>query len=206
MHKLWYCRNRNSREEKTFQKRKVGKGEEAVAGNAPSDRSLTSGAQVGSGRKGGNRGARYPTALAIRSWNWRRKKERCATKRRGQRCVHGVGRQLRAQTAAHIGGSMDDGPSVPIFGCCLFNSFFFELAFFISFYSKQPRRKRKEARTGEVARGPRQGAAVCCAQAVGWIPISIRISFFSHSFLILAKLGILFCIKNLYSCSWHCAC
>jgi hypothetical protein len=79
--------------------------------------------------------------------------------------------------------------------------FFFELAFFISFYSKQPRRKRKEARTGEVARGPRQGAAVCCAQAVGWIPISIRISFFSHSFLILAKLGILFCIKNLYSCS-----
>jgi hypothetical protein len=146
MHKLWYCRNRNSREEKTFQKRKVGKGEEAVAGNAPSDRSLTSGAQVGSGRKGGNRGARYPTALAIRSWNWRRKKERCATKRRGQRCVHGVGRQLRAQTAAHIGGSMDDGPSVPIFGCCLFNSFFLNLLFlFLSTASNHAGNGRRRA-------------------------------------------------------------
>jgi hypothetical protein len=34
----------------------------------------------------------------------------------------------------------------------------------------------------------------------GWIRIPIRISFFSRSFFILAKLGIIFCIKNLYSC------
>jgi hypothetical protein len=43
VHKLWYSRNRNSREEKTFQKKESWEGEEPVAGKAPSDRSLTSG-------------------------------------------------------------------------------------------------------------------------------------------------------------------
>jgi hypothetical protein len=30
--------------------------------------------------------------------------------------------------------------------------------------------------------------------------------FLAVLFFILAKFGIIFCIKNLYSCSWHCAC